>query len=74
MTVNREVKGRAQNGAAKHFELSHGELAISDAVGQPADSDPIKPCYKKKTVVVQWQNHEKFSFDLFLKEEFIGIS
>lgn len=58
MTLSGKAEGRAQNWAARHFELSHGELAISDAVGQPADSDPVNHAIKK-IVVAQWQNHEK---------------
>lgn len=58
MTLSGKAEGRAQNRAAKHFELSHGELAISDAIGQPDDSDPIKLCYKRdccNSVTKSWE-------------------
>lgn len=70
MTLSGKAEGRAQNWAARHFELSHGELAISDAVGQPADSDPVKPCYKKNccsSVTKSWETFRVFlnSFSQF---------
>lgn len=58
MTLSEKAEGSAQNWPAKHFELCHVEVAISDAVGQPAGNDPIQSC-NKETVVTQWQNHEK---------------
>lgn len=61
MTLMGKLKAEPKNLAAKHFKLCHGELAIWDAVGQPADSDPTKSCYKK-TAVAQWQNKKWETF------------